>query len=137
MPKLPTIGSAMTPFPYYIEADAHATAAKTMLEQYRIHHLAVRDGEKIVGVISDQDLRRAQALGRDLSGTADTRVADVCTRGVHIVGPDEPLDIVLMHMSKTRIDVVCVVDGGKLAGIFTMTDACRQFAELLRARPAP
>jgi len=134
MPKLPTIGSAMTAFPYLIELDAHAAAAKTMLQQFKVHHLPVREGEKIVVVISDQDLRRAQALGRDVSSDSDVRVADVCSRDVYVVEPDEPLDAVLQHMAEARIDVVCIVDRGKLTGIFTISDACRQFAGLLRAQ---
>jgi acetoin utilization protein AcuB len=132
MPMPPPITSVMTAYPYYIELDAHAAAARTMLQQFKIHHLPVRDGEKIVGVISEQDLRKAEAFGRDVSSDSDTRVAEVCTREVHFVDPDEPLDAVLTHMAETQIDVVCVVKHGKLAGIYTFTDACRQFAELLR-----
>lgn len=134
MPVLPTIGSAMTAFPYFIELDAHAAAARTMLQQFKIHHLPVRDGDKIVGVLTEQDLKRAEALGRDLSNDGDTRVADICSREVHFVDPDEPLHAVLMHMAQARIDVVCIVKNGKLAGIYTVTDACRQFAESLRAQ---
>lgn len=135
MAKIPTIGSAMTAFPYFIELDAHAAAAQTMMQQFKVHHLPVRDGDKIAGVISEQDLRRAQALGRDTSSDSDTRVADVCARDVQFVHPDEPLDAVLAHMAEARIDVVCVIRDGKLAGIYTFTDACRQFAGLLRGQP--
>lgn len=135
MPKPATIGSAMTAFPYFIELDAHAAAAMTMMQQFKVHHLPVRDGEKIAGVISEQDLRRAQALGHDISSGSDTRVADICSRDVHFVHPDEPLDAVLVHMAEAHIDAVCIIRDGKLAGIYTFTDACRQFAGLLRAQP--
>lgn len=134
MSNLPTIGSVMTPFPYFIEPDAHAASAKTMLTQFNVHHLPVRDGDKIVGVIAAQDLRRAEALGCDLSSDSNMRVADVCGREVHVVAPETMLDEVLAHMARTGVDVVCVVKDDKLAGIYTMTDACRQLAKLLRAR---
>jgi CBS domain-containing protein len=134
MAKVPTIGSVMTAFPYFIELDSHAAAARTMMQQFKIHHLPVRDGERIVSVISEQELQRAEAFGRDVSSDSDTRVADICTREVHFADPDEPLDSVLKHMSEARVDVTCIVKGGKLAGIYTLTDACRQFAELLRAQ---
>lgn len=126
----------MTAFPYFIELDAHAAAARTMMQQFKIRHLPVRDGDKIVGVISDGDLARAESFGRDVSGDSDTRVADICSREILFVEPDEPLDAVLAHMAKTQLDAVCVVKEGKLAGIYTFSDACRQFAELLRARPS-
>ena len=132
MAKVPTIGSVMTAFPYFIELDAHAAAARTMMQQFKVHHLPVRDGERIVSVISEQELRRAEAFGRDISSDSDTRVADVCTRVVHFADPDEPLDAVLKHMSDAHVDVTCIVKGGRLAGIYTFTDAFRQFAELLR-----
>lgn len=134
MAKVPTIGSVMTAFPYFIEVDAHAAAARSMMQQFKIHHLPVRDGEKIVSVISEQELQRAEAFGIDISNDSDTRVADVCTRIVHFANPDEPLDMVLKHMSDIRVDVTCVVKDGKLTGIYTLTDACRQFAELIRAQ---
>jgi acetoin utilization protein AcuB len=134
MPNIPTIGSAMTPFPYFIEFDAHAAAAKAMMRQFKIHHLPVRDGDRIVGVISEQDLSRAQRFGRDISTEADTRATDVCTPDVCVVDPEQPLDAVLAHMAGARVDVVCIVKDGKLIGIYTFTDACRQFAELLRAQ---
>jgi len=134
MDKVPTIGSAMTAFPYFIELDAHAAAARTMMQQFKIHHLPVRDGEKIVSVISEQELKRAEAFGRDISPDSDTRVADVCTRNVHFAKPEEPLDAVLQHMSEAHVDVTCVVSNGRLAGIYTFTDAFRQFAESLRAQ---
>lgn len=134
MAKVPTIGSVMTAFPYFIEFDAHAAAARTMMQQFKIHHLPVRDGERIVSVISEQELQRAEVFGRDISIDSDTRVSDVCSRVVHFADPDEPLDAVLKHMSEAHVDVTCVVKDGKLAGIYTFTDACRQFAELLRAQ---
>ena len=129
---MPTIGSAMTPFPYFIERDAHAAAAKMMMQQFKVNHLPVRDGDRIVGAISELDLRRAQAFGRDISSSSDIRAIDICTRDVCVVDPNQPLDVVLGHMAGARVDVVCVVKDEKLIGIYTFTDACRQFAELLR-----
>lgn len=134
MSKIPTIGSAMTPFPYFIEFDAHAAAARAMMQQFKVHHLPVRDGDRIVGVISEQDLWRAHRFGRDVSVDGDTRATDVCTRDICVVDPDQPLDAVLAHMAGARVDVVCVVKDGKLIGIYTFTDACRQFKDLLRAQ---
>lgn len=134
MVKMPTVGSVMTAFPYFVELDAHAATAKTMLAQYKVHHLPVREGDRVVGIVTESDLRQAQAFGWDISSASNVRVADVCNRETYVVAPEEPLDAVLVHMAQAPIDVVCVVRDGKLAGIFTFTDACRQFAQLLRAQ---
>ncbi len=134
MQPRPTIGYVMTPFPHFIERDQHVTTAKTMLDQLRIHHLPVRDGDRMVGVITDQDLRQAEALGLNLSISSNVRVADVCAKEVFVVDPDEPLDEVLMQMAERHVDAALIMKNGKLAGIFTVTDACRQFAKSIRSQ---
>ncbi len=40
-------------------------------------------------------------------------------------------------MAENRLDAALVVKKGRLAGIFTLTDACRCFAEHLRRRFPP
>ena len=46
----------------------------------------------------------------------------------------EPLDRVLSKMARLQVGSVLVVKEDRLAGIFTVTDACRSFAECLRAQ---
>jgi hypothetical protein len=46
----------------------------------------------------------------------------------------ERLDNVLLDMAERQIGSALIEKNGKLVGIFTMTDACRCFGELLRAR---
>lgn len=132
-----TIEAVMSRHPFSIEADAHATSAWMMLNQLGIHHLAVRQGENIFGVVTDRDLDRAQAQGRDFSHTSAVRVADVCSRDVYVVEPEAPLADVLVHMANTQRDVVLVARKGHLTGIFTFSDACRRYAELLQTDIAP
>ena len=127
-----TIEAAMTAFPYSIDADAHAASAATMLHQLGIHHLPVRDGGRVVGLISADDLKRAANAGRDLSIAGNVRVADVCTHDVHIVEPEAALPEVLLHMADHRLDVVLIVRRGHLIGIYTFGDACRGYAETLQ-----
>lgn len=128
---IPTVESVMTTFPYSIEADAHASSARTLMTQLHIRHLPVRAGEQFVAVISERDLARAAAAGWDLAVTSNTRVQDICSRSVYTVSPDTPLVDVLRHMATQDVDVVLVMRSGKLAGVFTFSDACRLFAELL------
>jgi acetoin utilization protein AcuB len=127
-----TIEAAMSPFPYSIEADAHVGTAWTLLHQLRFHHLPVRDGERIVGVISVRDLKHAQTLGRDISPASELRVAELCVHDVAIVEPDTPLVDVLLRMANEHRDVVLVARQGHLIGVFTFSDACRGYAEMLQ-----
>lgn len=130
-----TIESAMTPFPYSIEAGAPASSAKTMMVQFRIRHLPVREGERLVGVLCARDLECAERFGVSLEpGTALT-VRDLCLPGgFYVVPASEPLETVLRHMAEQHLEVALVLRDGRLAGIFTVTDACRQYAHCLQSR---
>ena len=45
-----------------------------------------------------------------------------------------PLSIVLREMAARRIGAAVVVRAGRLAGIVTVTDACRALGEVLESR---
>ena len=60
-------------------------------------------------------------------------VRDVCSLDIYAVAPDAPLDSVLTEMAERRLGSVVIEDGGKVAGLFTATDACRCFADHLRS----
>ena len=47
---------------------------------------------------------------------------------------DEPLDHVLTEMATRRVGATLVTRNDEMVGIFTTTDACLRFAELLRSR---
>jgi acetoin utilization protein AcuB len=131
MKAIPPIKSVMTPFPHWIEADATLSRARALMAEHGIRHLPVMEHGKLVSVLSDRDLRGPGATGG--SAASDLRVRDACSRGAYVVGLTEPLDRVLLHMAVHHLDAALVVKEGKLAGIFTSTDACLAFGKLLRA----
>ena len=64
----------------------------------------------------------------------DLLVRDVAQLEPYIVDLSAPADVVLTQMAQRHVDVAVVVKHGRLAGIFTMTDAFRGFAEFLRTQ---
>jgi CBS domain-containing protein len=52
----------------------------------------------------------------------------------YVVGPDEPLDSVLLTLAERRIGCALVAENGKLTGIFTTTDAALMLGRQLRSR---
>ncbi len=126
-----TIGSVMTPYPFSIEMDAHIGSARSMLAQFGIRHLPVNEGGKLAGIITLRDIKRAEDFGIDTSATSDVRVQKICNKDVYTVGPGELLVNVLKHMAANYIDSALIVRSGKLAGIFTFTDAFKRYADLL------
>lgn len=130
--KLPSIASLMTPFPFAVDVNDAASVASAAMRRHEIRHLPVTDGDTLVGVVSERDLRVVLQPGRGGDPPRDPPVSEVCVREALIVELSEPLDEVLMEMAEGHFDSALVVKRGKLAGIFTTTDACRLFSEFLR-----
>jgi CBS domain-containing protein len=73
----------------------------------------------------------------DLPPESELTVRDVYIADPYIVDLNEPLDHVLLTMAQKHIGSVLVTKNGKLAGLFTTTDACRCFGEFLREKFSP
>ena len=132
MKRIPPIKSVMTPFPWSVDEEATVAQAQEFMRQHRIHHLPVTRDGRLVGLVSDRDIKLV--LGPDFAypGEQETRVVDVMVRDAYVVDLEARLDEVLQHMAAHQVGSAIVTREGRLAGVFTMTDACRQFAEFLR-----
>jgi len=127
-----TIGSVMTAHPYFIEIDSHLNSAKVMLAQYNLRHMPVKnDDNNIVGIISLRDIERAEMHGVDTSIGTDVLVREVCQPATFIVEPDTPLKTVLQKMADEQLECVVIATDNHLQGIFTVTDACKHYAQSL------
>jgi arabinose-5-phosphate isomerase len=82
---------------------------------------AVLDKEKLVGIISDGDLRRLlEKRGKDV---LDLRAGEAMTRDPKTIGADEFAATALALMEEKKITSLMVVDGaGKLQGIVHLHD---------------
>lgn len=133
MKRIPLIKSVMKPFPYTIDVDEPVSRAKDLMAEHGIRHLPVTEKKKLVGVISDRDIRLVTGARPGISAEEDLKVRNVCHLEAYIVELTERLDTVLLRMAAMHIGSAIVVKSDRLVGIFTMTDACRCFAEFLRS----
>lgn len=138
MKDIPPISALMTPFPYSIDAAEPLDRAREMMAEHRFRHLPVKEKGRLAGVVNERDVERALDLRRGPGSDSGLTVGDVAGEAF-IVEMSEPLDGVLLSMASRRLDSALVVKDGRLAGIFTMTDAYRSFARHLRElyRPGP
>jgi acetoin utilization protein AcuB len=84
---------------------------------------------KIIGVLSDRDIRTARAMpGADLDKTL---VRYFCHENPYVVEPDDSLHDVAGEMALRHYGCAIIARNGKLVGIFTTVDACRTIAILL------
>jgi acetoin utilization protein AcuB len=101
-------------------------AAQYMLE-HRVRHLPVLHGGELVGMLSDRDIVLLEGA-EGLSGDSAT-VEDAMSTELFTVAADAPLKGVLQTMTERGVGSCLVVDGAKLLGIYTSSDAVRMLAE--------
>jgi len=115
----------MTPNPVVVAADAPVGQALAIIEERKVRHLPVMEGENLVGVVSERELLRA---------APDTTVRQVMTRQVITVTEYTALEEAARIMADHKISSLPVMRHGRLVGIITETDLFRIFLELLGAR---
>jgi CBS domain-containing protein len=130
-----TLEKVMTRHPHSIRAGETLRTAEKMMERLGVHHLPVRDGGKLVGVITESDI----AFAARVQGNVDTvKVEEACIDDPVTVDVETALHVALGIMIEKRVDSLLVTnseDGGEpaLEGIFTLRDAARVLWEQTRA----
>ena len=133
MTHMPTTNSVMTPFPYVVQEDDSLLLARELMVRHEIRHLPVKRGDRLVGVLTDRDVKRSLDPDLGLPPRNELFVRDVFEPQAYVVDAGEPLDLVLEYMADHHIGSALVTRHDRLVGIFTATDACRVFCQHLRS----
>jgi len=131
-----SVRDIMSRDPVTIAPDAPLGAALTTMRKREIRHLPVVEPDgRLVGIVTDRDLRQATlARVHALRETErDVLVQDVMTCAVVTIEADAPMARAAALMYERRIGSVPVVEGGRLAGIVTERDL---LLALIRESPA-
>jgi acetoin utilization protein AcuB len=118
-----------------------AAHARALMEQHRINQLPVLRGPRLVGIVTDRDLRDAFPSLAEAAVTTPRRlprgaepsaipVEDVMTYDVLTVEPDTPLDEAARLLCRERIGALPMVDDGRMVGIVTRSDLLDALAQL-------
>jgi CBS domain-containing protein len=114
-----------------ITVDKHASLrrARRILDQHRIRHLLVMDGKRLVGIVTDRDLRQAAPSSKSPLTTSEReefmdelKVAEVMSRKLITASPDTTVREAARVMVSEKIGCLPVVSGNQLVGIVTETD---------------
>ena len=114
-----------------LSPEASVAEALTLCRERRIRHIPIVEEGRLVGIVSDRDLRDASpALGdADRASTLqEIRVGDVMTREVSTADPQDPIEI--LSTRDVRTEDRKPAGGGrggqeKLLGIVTSSDVMR------------
>lgn len=124
----PTLGDAMTPFPWSVALEDDVARGRELMREHDIRHLPVMRGDEPVGIVRQREIDVAEA-----AGGAVLKVSDVSRPDPYVVDLATPLETVLEGMAERRVDAALVVRRGKLAGILTFSDVCRHYSGFIRA----
>ena len=117
----------MTRSPVVVESSEKLATVRQKMDQGNFRRVPVVDGGKLVGIVSDRDLRQ------HTGSLEDVKVNGAMTKPVVNVTPTTMLEQAALLMVKHRIGGLPVVEQGKVVGIITATDLLRAFAEVLGA----
>jgi acetoin utilization protein AcuB len=127
---MPPISRYMTAQPWTIERNATLGDARQLMLKHDIRHLPVFDSGRLVGVVSDRDLRLLEAVGGP--DTQTKQVGAAMTDKPFVVTGDTAVDEIVQIMSEHKYGSVIVMGRHGIEGVFTTVDACRVLADVLQ-----
>jgi CBS domain-containing protein len=141
------VRDVMSAAPLTIDPEAPLETAVAIMRERGVRHLPVVDSDdRLVGIVTDRDLRSAMfgdVLADYLPGESarrlralatplnDVRIGQVMTWQVVTVGPEAPLAQAAAIMAERRIGSLPVVDHARLVGIVTERDVFKALAATL------
>jgi acetoin utilization protein AcuB len=141
------IEQLMKPAVHTVKPHDSVAHARAILEEHRINQLPVVVNRKLVGIVTDRDLRDAPAAVEVAAETAGGShkapppppagaipVEAVMTTNVLALAPGDSVEEAARLMRRERIGAVPIVDRGALVGIIARSDILDAFVALSEER---
>ncbi len=137
------ISDYMTANPLTISADMLLPEARQLLTEYHFRHLPVVDKDnKLIGMISDRDLRSAYPStvtsdadrAKTLKKVEKTSVGEIMSQNCSCLTASSTLDDALMVFERDKVGALPVVtEEDEVMGIFSMRDLTAAYKKLFGA----
>ena len=121
-----------------VTKDERMTVAKKIMKEKNIRHLPVVDGKKLIGLVTNMDIRKAEASPatsleiRELHYLLDKlTVGEIMTRNVITISPDISIEEATTLLHDNKIGCLPVVEDGNLVGIITENDVMEILIEVM------
>src|SRR2546428_8940678 len=110
-----------------VRPGATAREAYRLMRDRRFRHLPVLQDGRVVGILSDRDLRPVLLS----PGLARTRVFELMSEELTTIAPETPVEEAASLLVAKKIGCLPVVVNGRLVGLITETDLLAVLVELL------
>lgn len=110
---------SMTPRPVQVTPDETLSTARSLMDLEDFRCLPVVEGDKLVGIITDRDIRK---YGDRLDST---NVGVAMTTEVICISPDDTVNEAVRMLLAFKVGGLPVIKNNKLVGIITTTDILR------------
>ncbi len=124
-----TIAPYMTKLPHTIGSEQPLAKAEKLMSYLKVRHLPVLEGGKLVGILSDRDIKLLESF-KDVNPN-EAKVSEALSEEIYMVSSETPVREVCKTMAEKKYGSVLVIDNKKLVGIFTWIDALNAMTELL------
>ncbi len=130
--SIPSVQKYMTTTPKSIGAEQTITHAQDLMREMHVRHLPVLQGGKLVGVLTDRDIKLVLSF-KDVDAKTLT-VAEAYSPDPYFTTPSAPINEVVTQMAEKKYGCAIVMDHQKLVGIFTEIDVMKALVDLLETR---
>jgi len=120
----------MRPDPVTVDTGTTLCDAYALMQERGIRHLPVMEGGRLVGVVTDRDLRLATSRLAPSPFPPEARVAEVMSHPVETAHPLDPVERVAALMRERRIGCLPVIEEDRLVGIVTGANLLDAFLRL-------
>lgn len=110
--------------------DTSLIDAYNTMRDREIRHLPILEDERLVGVITDRDMRYATRPPQDEQAYARTTIEEIMTRDPLTAGPLDPIEEAARIMRSEKIGCLPVLNGDDLVGIVTITNLLDSIIQL-------
>lgn len=124
-----------------VTKDATLAQARALLHSHRIRHLPVVEGDRLLGILTDRDIRQASpssAAGispdRTAAFLAQIPVTEAMVRDVRTVSPYTTVEEAARLMIEHKIGCLPVTEADRLVGIITETDILGVLVDVMGIR---
>lgn len=124
-----------------VGAETKLSEAKSLMQEGNFRHLPVVDADgKLVGIITDRDMRDAQPSSlvdqedyqQTFAKVMQHTVGEIMTKNPLTVAPYYTLQDTLLMIGKKKVGALPVIDeDGKLKGILSTRDLLRAFVNIM------